>query len=390
MSERYPDDAALLALESDAATGVEYIPTGRSPYYLEFRKLVQRLLLAAERANDLRVYQDGDLSIGVRPGRCLIQNAAVTFAGTSSLIVENNTTTWVWLGDAGAVQTSTAALPTDRTTFVPLASVTSEAGQIMEVVDLRGETFLAVPDTALIGLTATAAEINQALAGINPTVDAAALNVLTGGAGSAADNEHHHETLDTDEDDETEFRLINRSSGNDANIALKFDLAGKLAWVTALLPDPSTGWLMQRYAGQAYTLVGALSVQHKHGGALNSSQSGQLLGVVPIDGVVSDVVLSVGANIESDNSADGVAAVVSVNGVGLTTTSPQITDAAGSGFRSTAQGDGAAAVVKTDGTEQVSKGDVLTVDLTRTAAGTVSSEATDVVVLVVVRGSKPE
>jgi hypothetical protein len=80
MSERYPDDAALLALESDAATGVEYIPTGRSPYYLEFRKLVQRLLLAAERANDLRVYQDGDLSIGVRPGRCLIQNAAVTFA----------------------------------------------------------------------------------------------------------------------------------------------------------------------------------------------------------------------------------------------------------------------------------------------------------------------
>jgi hypothetical protein len=99
----------------------------------------------------------------------------------------------VWLDDAGAVQTSTAALPTDRTTFVPLASVTSEAGQIMEVVDLRGETFLAVPDTALIGLTATAAEINQALAGINPTVDAAALNVLTGGAGSAADNEHHHE-----------------------------------------------------------------------------------------------------------------------------------------------------------------------------------------------------
>ncbi len=70
MSERYPDDATLLAMEQDAATGVQYIPTGQSPYYLHFRKLVHRLLLACGRANDLRVYQDGDLSVGVRPGRC--------------------------------------------------------------------------------------------------------------------------------------------------------------------------------------------------------------------------------------------------------------------------------------------------------------------------------
>ncbi len=67
MSERYPSDATLLALSQDDATGVEYIPTGRSPYYLEFRKMLYRLLRATERANDLRVHQDGDLTAGVPP-----------------------------------------------------------------------------------------------------------------------------------------------------------------------------------------------------------------------------------------------------------------------------------------------------------------------------------
>ena len=44
MPERYPSDATLLALSADTATGVEYIPTGQSPYYLQFRKLLQGLL----------------------------------------------------------------------------------------------------------------------------------------------------------------------------------------------------------------------------------------------------------------------------------------------------------------------------------------------------------
>jgi len=127
MPERYPDDATLLALEQDPTTGVEYIPTGRSPYFLEFRKLVQRTLLATERANDLRVHADGDLSVGVRPGRCLIHNTPIAFAGTTALTVPNNATTFLWLDGDGNVQTG-GALPTDRTEFVPLAEVVTEAG----------------------------------------------------------------------------------------------------------------------------------------------------------------------------------------------------------------------------------------------------------------------
>jgi hypothetical protein len=59
MAEVYPTDNELLNIQSDGETGVEYIPTGLSPYYVQFRRLLYRLLLAARRANDLRVYDEG-------------------------------------------------------------------------------------------------------------------------------------------------------------------------------------------------------------------------------------------------------------------------------------------------------------------------------------------
>ena len=56
MVEVYPSDNELLNITSDSETGVEYISTGQSPYYLQFRKLLYRLLIAVKRANDLRDY----------------------------------------------------------------------------------------------------------------------------------------------------------------------------------------------------------------------------------------------------------------------------------------------------------------------------------------------
>jgi len=69
MAEVYLSDNELLNIQSDSETGVEYIATGTAPYYLEFRKLLYRLLLAARRANDLRVYDEGGLNIGVKAGK---------------------------------------------------------------------------------------------------------------------------------------------------------------------------------------------------------------------------------------------------------------------------------------------------------------------------------
>ena len=294
MSERYPDDATLLALAQDPATGVEYIPTGRSPYFLEFRRLVHRALLSGQRANDLRVYQETDLTIGVRAGACVIDNNPITFTGTTGVAVAVNATTYVWLDSAGNVITSTNSLPGDRTTFVPLARVTTGTTTITTITDLRGEAFLLTPSLSTLGVTVSAAQINQAV-----------------------------------------------QDG-----------------------------------------VGATFASFTHEGDVTATLTDKLIGAVALNGVVTDVTLSLGTNIVSDTGADGLSATVKVNGTPVTTTDPAITSASGGGQRSTAQGDGTAAVIQTDGTQNVSHGDVLTVDITRTANGVVSTEPAQAVVLV--------
>ena len=63
MAEVYPADDVLLNVLNDSETGVEYIATGTAPYYLHFRKLLHRLLLACRRGNDLRVYDEDGLAM---------------------------------------------------------------------------------------------------------------------------------------------------------------------------------------------------------------------------------------------------------------------------------------------------------------------------------------
>ena len=274
MAEYYPDNATLLALTEDEHTGGEYIPTGLSPYFVEYRQMQQRLMLAAARASDLRVHQDGDLSVGVRAGRCAIAGNRISFNGSESISVASEQTTYLWLDSSGILQSSTTGWPTDRIMVLPIAQVTAGESSISSVTDVRGETFLSV-----------------------------------------------------------------------------------------------------QYAAE--------HVQYIHGGEITSSETDQLMGMVAGDAVVSDIVLSIGANIQSSVSSDGLVATVKVNDAIVTTVNPSITANDGAGFRSTAGGDGVAAIIKTDGGELVSKGDVLTVDIARTAGGTVSVEAADVVVMVV-------
>ena len=390
MPESYPDDASLLALTEDQATGVEYISTGRSPYVLEFRKLVQRVLLAGGRANDLRVYQDGDLTIGVRAGRCFVNNSTVDYAGAAGVTVSSDTTVYIWLDSAGVLQTSTVGLPSDRTGFVPLAEVEVAASAIVSVTDLRGEAFLQIPDLPSMGLVATAAEVNQALSGIAATVDPTALNQLTAGPESTADSEHRHLQSYQDIDGEAYFTLINDNAGAGAATALVMSLPNRDANGTFLLRNNINGFISQRYAGSTYNMVGIVHSCFGHEGALSASLSGKLMGSVAIEGVISDVILSVGDNIQSSIVTDGVGATVMVNGVSVTVSPPQISASAGAGFRSTSRGDGVSAVVKTDGTEDVQRGDIMSVDLDRTVSGVVSQEAVDVVVLVVVKANQPE
>jgi len=192
MPELHPDDATLLALDADPITGVEYIATGQSPYYLEFRRTLHRLMRVAERANDLRVYRDGDLTVGVRAGRCLIDASPLDIAAAEGIAVAPGATTSMWIDAVGALQTGTDGFPAARTRFIPLAVVITDTAAITAIEDRRGEALLQATGPALLGLTATADEINQALEGINPQVAASTLNLLTAGPLSHADNQHGH------------------------------------------------------------------------------------------------------------------------------------------------------------------------------------------------------
>src|SRR5690606_16584038 len=87
-----------------------------------------------------------------------------------------------------------------------------QAGADPELRRRSGETGTdrnVAPHGVTLGLTVTAERINGALAGTQETVDAAALNLLTGGGQSTADSEHRHLQILQDDDAEVYFRLFN-------------------------------------------------------------------------------------------------------------------------------------------------------------------------------------
>jgi len=151
MAEAYPSDNELLNLQSDTETGVEYIPTGAAPYYLQFRKLLHRLLLATCRANDLRVYDEGGLDIGVKAGKFWLGADLIAFAGsTGNILADDKAAIYVYLDSQGNIVTDEyAAFPRMATTpHVRLALVTTSGGDIVSIADCRAGHNIVVPHGA--------------------------------------------------------------------------------------------------------------------------------------------------------------------------------------------------------------------------------------------------
>jgi hypothetical protein len=148
MAEVYPSENELLNLQTDTETGVEYIPTGTAPYYLHFRKLLYRLLLATRRANDLRVYDEGGLDIGVKAGKFWLGTDLIAYAGsTGNTLADNQANIYVYLDAQGDLVTNEytsfpamAAVP-----HVRLAVVSTLAGDITSVTDCRSGHNIVIP-----------------------------------------------------------------------------------------------------------------------------------------------------------------------------------------------------------------------------------------------------
>jgi hypothetical protein len=148
MAETYPTDNELLNLQSDSETGVEYIPTGTAPYYLHFRKLLYRLLLAVRRANDLRVFDEGDLDIGVKAGKFWLGTEFVSYEGSSgNTLADDKQNMYIYLDSAGSLVTDEySGFPDMATTpHIRLAIVSTSGGDIESITDCRSGHNIIVP-----------------------------------------------------------------------------------------------------------------------------------------------------------------------------------------------------------------------------------------------------
>jgi hypothetical protein len=151
MAEVYPSDNELLNIVSDGETGVEYITTGKAPYYLEFRKLLYRLFLAARRANDLRVFDEGGLDIGVKSGKFWLGATLVNYAGSSGdTLADDKNNIYIYLDSQGNLITNEYnSFPDMKSTaHVRLAVVATSSGDITSIIDARNHHNFSVPFSA--------------------------------------------------------------------------------------------------------------------------------------------------------------------------------------------------------------------------------------------------
>jgi hypothetical protein len=148
MAEVYPSDNELLNMQSDSETGIEYIPTGTAPYYLHFRKLLYRLLLSARRANDLRVYDEGGLDVGVKPGKFWLDTGLINYAGSSgNTLADDKANIYIYLNSSGILVINEYSSFPDMaaTPHIRLAQVSTSGGDIDSIIDCRAGHNITIP-----------------------------------------------------------------------------------------------------------------------------------------------------------------------------------------------------------------------------------------------------
>lgn len=147
MTEIYPDDSELVGLEFDDETGVEYIATGQAPYYLHFRKLLYRLLLATKRCNDFRVFDEGGLSVGVKAGSFWFGNALVEYEGSSgNHLADDREAIYLYVKGSGelVVDEYVGFPDMGEVGHLRLAIVRTGGGGIVDIKDCRGSHLFTV------------------------------------------------------------------------------------------------------------------------------------------------------------------------------------------------------------------------------------------------------
>jgi hypothetical protein len=136
------NEANALSGTSDTDTDQTY-PTIGSAYSaddLRWKEKVNRQLKTLEA---LRVFKDGDLTFGVRPGRYLNGDTAVNYAGATDQALTDDATNYIYLTAAGTLTVNTTGFP--ATSHLPLATIVAADGEYDhdDMTDYRGRCLLA-------------------------------------------------------------------------------------------------------------------------------------------------------------------------------------------------------------------------------------------------------
>ena len=141
-NEQHPDDAAIRELNgtTDTETGLAYIARGTNAnstpaYEVQYnrRLLRQNRILAALRQG--MVVDESDLKIGVYPIRYTLGVTRKSFAGATGVAVPDDAERKIYLDSSNQLQVA-ASFPAGVSTYLPLATVVTAAGQ-MTISDER-------------------------------------------------------------------------------------------------------------------------------------------------------------------------------------------------------------------------------------------------------------
>ena len=149
MTEQNPTTVELEALSgtADAGTGIVYVPDGLRPYASAFYRMMYRLLNTCRRAGDLRVYKDGALTFGVKPGRWMNGDTQIDYAGASEQALTDDATNYIYLTADGTLTVATDAFPLPSVTpHIRLATIETADGtyDFADIDDHRGTAMISV------------------------------------------------------------------------------------------------------------------------------------------------------------------------------------------------------------------------------------------------------
>ncbi len=175
MSEIQLTDAEANALHgtTDSDTDFKYHSPGDAGYFTEGQRQRHRMLTIAKAiSNALRVYRDGSLTFGVRPGTAGDGETAYSYAGSTANELTDDATNYIYLDIDSAelrLVCNTTGLPgASATPHIPLATIiTADGGYgFDDITDLRASAVFALLSAM------TAANANTLVAGSASNADA--------------------------------------------------------------------------------------------------------------------------------------------------------------------------------------------------------------------------